>query len=343
MADEALSSLPSHAFDCHKNDSSKQFNNSLNSIQQQHFKIGPSLSLYERERNSLGAMGAAQWMGQFQTRPHSLLDVRNMTSIQDWEQTLPRGARRTLKKIDFSQNTNINTTTNTTTTTTTTTTTFTNTSIITSKVLPILGRQPAPHSTYGHFRCVVEHELRLLTYNEWDTNGFLNGIVEGISRYLGTTRMTGSIREYVISHNDHDRKHDHDDNSSNSLNNSSNLNILAFAHIVGKGRTLRGQWYYGTDEASKCYIWFRSVRDLVEQAIHDPNVDVVDLGPSGSDAFEELKAKYGFQLVEDWPSIANYQGDFIYNDGRSQQESNIIIDDDNDQTYRKLLEFLGLS
>ena len=44
-------------------------------------------------------------------------------------------------------------------------------------------------------------------------------------------------------------------------------------------------------------------------------IDVVDLGPSGSDAFSELEAKYGFKLVDDWPAVADYQGDFWYIDG----------------------------
>jgi hypothetical protein len=39
-------------------------------------------------------------------------------------------------------------------------------------------------------------------------------------------------------------------------------------------------------------------------------ITIVDLGPSGSDDFSELKSKYGFISVEDWPSIANYHGPF---------------------------------
>jgi hypothetical protein len=39
-------------------------------------------------------------------------------------------------------------------------------------------------------------------------------------------------------------------------------------------------------------------------------VETVDLGPSGSDDFSELKAKYGFLSVEDWPEVADYIGPF---------------------------------
>ena len=39
-------------------------------------RVGEATSLRQRERGSLGAMGAGQWTGQFRTRPHALLDVR---------------------------------------------------------------------------------------------------------------------------------------------------------------------------------------------------------------------------------------------------------------------------
>jgi hypothetical protein len=44
-------------------------------------------------------------------------------------------------------------------------------------------------------------------------------------------------------------------------------------------------------------------------------VDVVDLGPSGSDAFSDLKARYGFESVGDWPAAADYQGPFVHSSG----------------------------
>jgi hypothetical protein len=90
--------------------------------------------------------------------------------------------------------------------------------------------------------------------------------------------------------------------------------VLAFAHEVRKGDTIRGQWFYGTDEASKRYVWFHSVHALVKRAIASDRVNVVDLGPSGSDAFSDLKAKYGFLSVNDWPAVADYTGPFWYDD-----------------------------
>lgn len=39
-------------------------------------KVGAPFSLRERESASLGAMGAAQWLGQWRTRPHALLDLQ---------------------------------------------------------------------------------------------------------------------------------------------------------------------------------------------------------------------------------------------------------------------------
>mmetsp|Transcript_12457 Transcript_12457/g.35390 ORF Transcript_12457/g.35390 Transcript_12457/m.35390 type:complete len:296 (-) Transcript_12457:394-1281(-) len=131
--------------------------------------MGDRFSVEERESNSLGAMGAAQWTGRWKTRPHALLELKNITTIDDWVNTLPRGCKRTIKKA-LAQN-------------------FT----VTTK--HILGDQPAPHSSLAHFRCVIEHEVRLLR-NMYGEDAFFDALAEGVSRYVGTTRMTGDIREY---------------------------------------------------------------------------------------------------------------------------------------------------
>ncbi|KAL7552436.1 hypothetical protein ACHAWF_015707 [Thalassiosira exigua] len=239
--------------------------------------VGDVIGRRERESASLGAMGAAQWTGQWMTRPHSLLDVRNFTSVDLWIRTLPRGCKRTLKKATpEAQN-------------------FT----VTSK--PIRGGDAAPHSSYAHFRCVVQHEVRLLS-NRYgaSTSAFVNALAEAISRYMGTTRMAGNIREY-----------------RDSVTNR----VIGFAHEVSKGRVMRGQWFYCDDVAAKRYVWFHSVRDLVRRAIDDERIDTVDLGPSGSDAFTELKEKYGFESVVDWPAMADYtSGDFIYEDDQNEKD-----------------------
>jgi hypothetical protein len=98
-----------------------------------------------------------------------------------------------------------------------------------------------------------------------------------------------------------------------------NNKVIAFAHEVAKGETIRGQWFYATDEASKSYVWFHSVKDLVRRAIDMDGIRCVDLGPSGSDQFTELKEKYGFRSVDDWPAVANYQGPFLYGDSHGFQ------------------------
>ena len=138
--------------------------------------------------------------------------------------------------------------------------------------------------------CVVAHEVRLLSYG---VEGFFDALAEAVSRYVGTTRMTGEIREYR----------------------SAEGKVIAIAHEVRKGKTIRGQWFYADDEAAKNYVWFHSVYDLVRRSIDADGVNVVDLGPSGSDAFSELKARYGFRSVDDWPAVADYSGDFWYIDG----------------------------
>ena len=129
--------------------------------------VGGLYSLRERERGCLGAMGAGQWTGQWRTRPHALLDVRNLTCVEDWVKTLPRGARRTLAKAD-AQN-------------------------FTVVALPITGMEPAPHSTLAHFRCVIEHEVRLLATSPDD---FFEALQHGIGRYQNCITQGGEIREY---------------------------------------------------------------------------------------------------------------------------------------------------
>ena len=113
--------------------------------------------------------------------------------------------------------------------------------------------------------------------------------------------MAGSIREYRDTETD---------------------TVIGFAHEVAKGRTSRGQWFYCDDDAAKRYVWFHSVRDLVKRSIDDDRIDVVDLGPSGSDAFTELKEKYGFKSITDWPSACDYTSSgFIYEDDQNEVES----------------------
>lgn len=130
--------------------------------------VGDPISIEDREYSSLGAMGAGQWMGQFRTRPHALLKLNStFETVDDWVKTLPRGCRRTIKKA-VAQN-------------------------FTVTARPILGDEAAPHSTLAAFRCVVAHEVRLLSY---DVDGFFDALAEAVSRYIGTTRMTGEIREY---------------------------------------------------------------------------------------------------------------------------------------------------
>mgnify|MGYP005852958977 CR=1 FL=1 len=226
--------------------------------------VGEPFSTDKREIASLGAMGAAQWTGQFRTRPHALLDVTNFTCVDDWVKTLPRGCKRTIKRA-LAQN-------------------------FTVVHKPIEGGMPAAHSSLAHFRCVIAHEVRLLA---WGAQGFFDALAEGVSRYMGTTRMTGDIYEY----RDSDGK------------------VVAIAHEVHKGNVIRGQWFYCDDWASKHYVWFHSVHSLVERAI-EQGIGVVDLGPSGSDSFSELKAKYGFVSVDDWTQVADYTGPFHYSTGR---------------------------
>lgn len=54
----------------------------------------------------------------------------------------------------------------------------------------------------------------------------------------------------------------------------------------------------------------------MQRAIEADGIDMVDLGPSGSDAFSELKQRYGFASVSDWHTVADYRGPFEYAGGK---------------------------
>jgi len=235
--------------------------NALAQLPAEDTTVGEPLSLKEREGASLGAMGAAQWTGTRRTRPHALLDVRELSSVEEWVGRLPRGARRTLSKA-LAQN-------------------------FTVIVRPIRGGEPAPHSTLAHFRCVVEHQMRLIADSP---NEFFGALNQAVGRYLNSVGQAGEIREYRDAEG----------------------RLLAFAHEVTKGRVIRGQWFYSTNKAAKRFVWFHSIQDLVGRAIGSEDVDMVDLGPSGSDDFSALKAKYGFDSVSNWHRVADYRGPFRY-------------------------------
>jgi len=257
---------------------SKLAEDAYNEISSEEEICGGSFPMLERQENSLGAMGAGQWTGQWKTRPHALLQIQNFTCVDEWIQTLPRGCKRTLKKA-MAQN-------------------------ITVTARPIPNDAPAPHSSLAHFRCVIEHEVRLLTEKKSRPDYFFDSLSEAISRYVQTTRMSGEIREY---------------------RNSETNKIIAFAHEVRKGKTIRGQWFYATDEASKSYVWFHSVFSLVQRAISNENIDVVDLGPSGTNSFSDLKERYGFLPVDDWPSVADYTGPFWSYESNSEEIDGLIM------------------
>ena len=225
---------------------------------------GAPLPTWERVQASLGAMGAAQWTGRYRTRPHALLDVREMSNVEDWVRELPRGARRTLAKATNSD------------------------AAFSVDVRPIRGGEPAPHSSFAHFRVVVDHEVRLLATNSDD---LIEAVAAAVSRYMWTTRQAGVVREY---------------------RDPASGRVIAFAHEVSKGRTIRGQWFYADATAARRYVWFHAMHDMVCRAVNDPTIDVVDLGPSGSDAFSELKGRYGFVPVADWSRVADYSGPFRF-------------------------------
>lgn len=67
------------------------------------------------------------------------------------------------------------------------------------------------------------------------------------------------------------------------------------------------------------------MHELVKRAIEEDGIDVVDLGPSGSDAFSELKSRYGFVSVDDWPAVADYLGDFKHAEGVDDEKKGLNL------------------
>lgn len=240
--------------------------------------VGPILSLEDRQLNSLGPLGAGQWTKQYDEKyPHSLLIVRDIDHLLAWQKSLKRTCRQSLRRAVGMNYTVV--------------------------AKPITGDETAPHSSLAVFRCIVEHELRLNlkrqlvvgddTDEHVDLSVFFGAICEAVERYVISTMMAGTIYEYRL---------------------DSAGPIAIIVHEVRKGRVLRGQWCYMTDEAAKNYGWFRAVYDIVDRAVQEKDVDLIDLGPNGVDgkldAHAELKQRYGFQLVEDWPAVADYRGPF---------------------------------
>jgi len=241
---------------------------------------GAPIALPSRVKSSLGAMGAAQWTGQFRTRPHALLDVRQLDDVDQWVRSLSRGARRTLAKATSPGGG------------------------FTVAKQPIRGGEPAPHSSLAHFRAVAEHEARLLaTSPDERPEEVLEALATACSRYMWTTRQAGVIREY---------------------RDAASGRVIAFSHEMRKGRVIRGQWFYADQQAARRYVWFHAVHSMVSRAIEDPTVDFVDLGPSGSDTFSELKQRYGFVTVADWSRVADYSGPFGFGDDDERPGEKLI-------------------
>ena len=85
--------------------------------------------------------------------------MRGLRSVEEWEKSLPRGCRRTLAKaLDQS---------------------------FTVVGRPIRGGEPAPHSSLAHFRCVAEHEVRLLADSP-------TAVLDALSQAVGRYAVVGS-------------------------------------------------------------------------------------------------------------------------------------------------------
>ena len=140
---------------------------------------GIVIPIEERRINSLGPLGAGQWSGQLKEKfPHSLLDVKDLKKISEWESTLPRTCRQNLRKAAAM-----------------------NYTVVAS---PITGDAPAPQSSLMHFRCIVEHEVRLGVRNadistrecyvddEIDAIAYFDALCEAVGALCGEHKNGGN-------------------------------------------------------------------------------------------------------------------------------------------------------
>lgn len=119
--------------------------------------------------------------------------------------------------------------------------------------------------------------------------------------------------------------------------------VVAWFHIIAKGDTVRGQWFYQKNSVTKRFLWFHCVLKTISRAFsttvgqplsglpareeqvpigilpspvkeqsvsHLRQIKWIDLGPSNNDAVRKIKSKLGFSHSNDWSTQCDYSGAF---------------------------------
>lgn len=134
-----------------------------------------------------------------------------------------------------------------------------------------------------HFAVVLGHDQRFVSSH-------LFAVLLALWRFLLARFMLGSVTEF------------YSDNGNQ---------LLAWSMETSKGSTLRAVWFYQANAAidAKLYIWFASLRLTMQRAFATKRVQFVDLGPSATAAVLEVKARFGFEVCDDWRALCDYSGD----------------------------------
>ena len=88
--------------------------------------------------------------------------------------------------------------------------------------------------------------------------------------------------------------------------------LLCWTSTIVKGDTLRGMWFYQSQEAknAKLYLWHFSLWIGICRVAKMEGVKWCDTGPSVGQGTKEMKVKFGFLAEERWRDVCNYDGDF---------------------------------
>lgn len=137
---------------------------------------------------------------------------------------------------------------------------------------------------FSHLRVLYDHERRAYSA--------LRAAAAAVLRFCVARMMSGSVDEYLYDSDLH------------------KYVLVGWSHTVVKGDTLRGMWFYQISTSKKDLIWFHSLRVAVERAIIMPEVNWVDLGPSGTCELADVKTKFHFEDSSDWGEMGrcNYRG-----------------------------------
>jgi len=142
--------------------------------------------------------------------------------------------------------------------------------------------------TFRHFLIILGHQRR--------KSSFFRAFRIALFRYLAISIMWGCIDEYWLPTTTTDNKQIF----------PGDYELVAFSHSIVKGKALRGMWFYQIGKASRCMIWYHTVRTAIQRGIL-MHLELIDIGPSYDSNIRNSKEKVAFQPSFDWRS--SYSGE----------------------------------